>query len=88
MPQRPVRRHPLFFFVLICYGNPPRKRPLPILRDTRRRPDESRRAMIAARLETMRHGGDRKSSEHGANRRVDCAEYAQLSNVSPNAEKC
>jgi N6-adenosine-specific RNA methylase IME4 len=47
----------------------------------RRHLDESQRAMIAARLETVRHGGDRRSDQD-ANWHVDRDAAARLLNVS------
>jgi hypothetical protein len=48
----------------------------------RRHLDESQRAMVAARIETVRHGGDRKSDDQDANLHVDRSKAAELMNVS------
>lgn len=47
----------------------------------RRHLNESQRAMVAAKLETYKHGGDR--SEQHANLHVDRSDAAKLLNVSP-----
>jgi ParB-like chromosome segregation protein Spo0J len=47
----------------------------------RRHLDSSQRAMIAAKIETLKHGGDRKSDQD-ANLHVDRAAAAKLMNVS------
>lgn len=50
----------------------------------RRHLSESQRAMVAKRLETMKHGGDRKSDQD-ANLHLDRAKAAALLNVSPRS---
>jgi hypothetical protein len=47
----------------------------------RRHLDESQRAMVAAKIATMKHGGDRKSDQD-ANSQVDRATAAKMFNVS------
>jgi N6-adenosine-specific RNA methylase IME4 len=51
----------------------------------RRHMDESMRAMVGARLETLRHGGNRKSKGQNANLHVDRSTAAKLVNVSPRS---
>ena len=47
----------------------------------RRHPDESQRGMVVARLETLKHGGDRKGQD--ANLHLDRKALAARLNVSP-----
>jgi N6-adenosine-specific RNA methylase IME4 len=47
----------------------------------RRHLDESQRAMVAARLEQLKHGGDRKSNHQDANWHLDREDAASLLNV-------
>jgi len=50
----------------------------------RRHLNESQRAMIAAKLETMKHGGSRRGDQD-ANLRLDRDEAARMLNVSPRS---
>ena len=47
----------------------------------RRHLDESQRALVAARLEQLKHGGDRKSDDQDANWHLDRQDAASLLNV-------
>ncbi len=47
----------------------------------RRHLDESQRALVAARLEQLKHGGDRKSEDQDANWHLDREDAASLLNV-------
>jgi N6-adenosine-specific RNA methylase IME4 len=51
---------------------------------TRRHLDASQRAMVAKRLETAKHGGDRKSDQ-SANLHLDRSSAAEMLNVSPRS---
>ena len=51
----------------------------------RRHLNESQRAMIAAAIETLRHGGDRRSSDQPAKLHLGREEAAQLLSVSPRS---
>jgi len=52
---------------------------------SRRHLDESQRAMVAAKVETFTHGGNRKSEDQDANLHVDRRAAAELTNVSPRS---
>lgn len=51
----------------------------------RRQLSQSQRAMVAARVETLRHGGDRKSGDQDAILHLDRADAAKVLNVSPRS---
>ena len=51
----------------------------------RRHLSESQRAMVAASLETMQHGGDRQSVKQDANLHLDRHQAAELLQVSPRS---
>lgn len=51
----------------------------------RRHLSESQRAMVAASLETMQHGGDRQSAKQDANLHLDRHQAAELLQVSPRS---